>query len=165
MVDLEEQPVASLLLDSAAIQSHQAHVVVELFERNIRLNSNGIGDSQIITDDLNTSRLSQVSPSGPIVLVERILDRDDVVFLGVRNVEIGEFDSGEPFGRVGLRVLEVEIVLSVLVELRRASVNSFNFDEFDSLRRKRRRCDGQVRIRQMRRWIETTHRPILTFPA
>lgn len=85
-----------------------------------------------------------MSPSTPVILVEGVFNRDDVVLLGVRDVEVGKFDSGEPFRGVGVGVLEaemieklglhghvdegrersdlLEIVLSVLVEFRGSDV-------------------------------------------
>lgn len=47
-----------------------------------------------------------MGPSGPVVLVEGVLDRDNVVTLGDVNVDGGELLSGEPLGGVGLGVLE-----------------------------------------------------------
>lgn len=71
-----------------------------------RLNPDRVGDGQIISDNLNTGRLSQVSPGTPVILVEGVFNGDDVVLLGVGNVEVGKFDSGEPFRGVGVGVLE-----------------------------------------------------------
>lgn len=62
--------------------------------------------------------LGEVSPSLPVILVKGVFDRDDGVLLDVTEVEVRELFSGNPLGGVGVRVLEVKIVLSILVELR-----------------------------------------------
>ncbi len=86
LVDLQQQTVTSLLLDGG-------------------LDPQRVGDSQIITDDLNTSRSGVVRPSLPIVLVKGVLDRTDIVFLAVTVVEISELGTGDPFGWIRVGVL------------------------------------------------------------
>jgi hypothetical protein len=66
-----------------------------------------------------------VGPCLPIVLVERILDRNDGVFLHVAQVKVRELNTGDPFAGVRVRVLEVQIVLAVLEELRRGDVEGY----------------------------------------
>lgn len=55
---------------------------------------------------------SEVAPRLPIVLVERILDRDDAVLLDVAEVNFRQLLAGDPLGGVRLGVLEVEVVLA-----------------------------------------------------
>jgi len=98
LVNLEQQAVASFLFDGS-------------------LDTEGIGDSKVVTNDLDATIGSEVGPSLPIVLIEGILDGDYGVLLNVANVEIGELNTGEPLRGVGIGVLEVEIVLAVLIKL------------------------------------------------
>lgn len=69
LVDLEQETVTSFLLDGG-------------------LDSKGVGDSKVVPDDLDVGVGGEVSPSLPVVLVERILDGDDGVLLNVANVEV-----------------------------------------------------------------------------
>jgi hypothetical protein len=48
-----------------------------------------------------------VRPCLPVVLVEGVLDRADVVLLDVAVVEVGELFAGEPLGGVRVGVLTV----------------------------------------------------------
>jgi len=59
LVDLEEETVASLLLNGS-------------------LDPRGVGDSQVITNDLDLGVLGKVSPGLPVILVEGVFDRDNV---------------------------------------------------------------------------------------
>ena len=95
---LEQETVAGLLLDSG-------------------LDTERVGDSQVITDDLNATLASEVSPSFPVILIEGILDGDDGVLGDVAQVEISKLLARDPLGGVGVGVLEVKVVLAVLVEL------------------------------------------------
>ena len=63
-----------------------------------------------------------MSPRLPVVLVERIFNGNNRVFPDEAQVDIGEFLASDPFGGVGVRVLEVQIVLAILVELGRSDV-------------------------------------------
>ena len=63
-------------------------------------------------------------PRLPVVLVEGILNRDDGVLLDVAEVEVRELDTRDPLRGVRVGVLEVEVVLAVLVELRRRDIES-----------------------------------------
>jgi hypothetical protein len=105
LVDLEQETVASLLLDSS-------------------LDTEGVGDSKVVADDLDATFGGEVSPSLPIVLIEGILDGDDGVLLNVAEVEVGELDTSEPLCGVGIGVLEVEVVLAILVELGGGNIES-----------------------------------------
>ena len=98
LVDLEQETVASFLLDSG-------------------LDTEGVCDSKVVADDLDATLLGEVNPSLPIILIEGILDRDDGVLLSVADVEVCELDASEPLRGVGIGVLEVEIVFSIRVEL------------------------------------------------
>jgi hypothetical protein len=64
LVDLQQQSVTRLLLDGG-------------------LDSEGVGNGQVITNDLDLGRLVEVGPSLPVVLGEGVLDGTDVVLLGV----------------------------------------------------------------------------------
>lgn len=75
---LQQKAVGALLLDSG-------------------LDSEWVGDSQIVGDALDFAALEEVGPCLPIVLVERILDENDWVLLDEAHVEVGEFLGGEPF--------------------------------------------------------------------
>ena len=105
LVNLEQETVASLLLDGS-------------------LDTERVGDGQVITDDLDTGVLGEVAPGLPVVLVEGVLNGDNGVVLDVGEVEIGELDTGDPLGWVGVGVLEVEVVLAVLVELGGSDIES-----------------------------------------
>ena len=105
LVDLKQETVASLLLDGS-------------------FDAEGVGDSKIVTDDLDATFFGEVSPSLPIVLVEGILDGDDGILLNVADVEVGELDASEPLRGVRVGVLEVEVVLSILVKLGGGNVES-----------------------------------------
>ena len=70
LVDLEQKTVACLLLDG-------------------RLDTEGVRDCQVITDDRNAC-LTQYRPSFPVILVEGVLNRRDRVLLEVALVNVGE---------------------------------------------------------------------------
>lgn len=91
LVDLEEQGVARLLLDGS-------------------LDSERVGDGQVITDNLDLGRLVEVGPGIPVVLGEGVLDGANVVLLAVAVVQVGELLSGEPLGRVGVGVLNCQLL-------------------------------------------------------
>lgn len=55
---------------------------------------------------LDLGGVGEVAPRLPVVLVERVLDRDDVVLLDELVVELGELLAREPLGRVRVGVLE-----------------------------------------------------------
>lgn len=115
LVDLEEQTVASLLFDGG-------------------LDSEGVGDSQIVTDNLDATVGVEVGPSFPVILIEWIFNGYNGVFLDVAEVEVGEFNTRDPLGWVGVRVLEVKIVFSLLVEFGRRDIQSdFDFTLIASL--------------------------------
>ena len=90
LVDLQEQGVARLLLDGG-------------------LDSLGVGDGQVISDNLDLGGLVEVGPSLPIVLCEWVLDGANVVLLTVAVVKSGELLSGEPLGRVRVGVLKSQL--------------------------------------------------------
>lgn len=105
LVDLKQETVASFFLDSGP-------------------NPKGVGDSEIITDNLDATLGGKVSPSFPVVLVEGILNGDDGVLLNVADVEVGEFDTGKPLRGVRIGILEIEIIFAILVELGRGNIKS-----------------------------------------
>jgi len=90
LVDLQQQSVTGLLLDGS-------------------LDSDRVGNGQVITNDLDLGRLVEVGPSLPIILGEGVLDGTDVVVLAVAVVETGELLTSEPLGRVGVGVLHVRL--------------------------------------------------------
>ena len=69
LVDLEQETVASFLLDSS-------------------LDAEGVCDGKVVADDLDATLRVEVGPSFPVVLIEGILDRDDGVLLNVADVEV-----------------------------------------------------------------------------
>jgi hypothetical protein len=105
LVDLKQETVASFFLNS-------------------NLDTKGVRDGEVVANNLDTTFGGEVSPSLPVILVEGILDGDDGVLLDVAEVEVGKFDTGEPLRRVGIGVLEVEVVLAILVELRGGNIKS-----------------------------------------
>lgn len=119
LVDLEEETVARLLLNGS-------------------LDSQRVGDSQVVTNDSDTAVGGEVRPSLPVVLVEGVLDGRNGVLLDPAEVEVSELLSGDELynnkkfvsdGNLDLilitshthvrvlLVLEVEVVLALLVEL------------------------------------------------
>lgn len=92
LVDLQEKGVAGLELDGL-------------------LDAQRVGDSQVITDNLEVGGLVEVRPGLPVVLSEGVLDGDDGVLGSEGLVEVGKLLVGEPLGGVGVRVLEVKVVL------------------------------------------------------
>jgi len=86
LVDLEEKSVTSLLLDSG-------------------LDSEGVGNGKIVTDNLDLSRGVKSGPRLPVVLVKGVLNGDDVVLLDVSLVDFGELSTGEGLGLVRVGVL------------------------------------------------------------
>lgn len=106
LVDLEEKGVARLELDGL-------------------LDAEGVGDSQVITDNLEVGGLVEVAPGLPVVLSEGVLNGDNGVLGSQLLVQVGELLVGEPLGGVTLGVLEVEVVLLLLdlVELAGGNVH------------------------------------------
>ena len=102
LVDLEQKTVACLLLDG-------------------RLDTEGVRDRQVITDDRNAG-LTQYRPGFPVVLVEWVLNRRDRVLLEVALVDVGELSTRDPLAWVRVGVLEVQVVLALLVEFRAGDV-------------------------------------------
>jgi len=83
---LEEESVASLLLDGG-------------------LDSEGVGNGKIVTDNLDRGRGVERGPRLPVVLVKGVLDGDNVVLLDVSLVDLGELGTGEGLGLVRVGVL------------------------------------------------------------
>lgn len=106
LVDLEQKGVSGLLLNGS-------------------LDSDGVGDGQIITDNLDVGGGDKVRPGGPVVLSEGVLERDNGVLLDELRVVSGKLLTGLPQRLVGIGVLEVKIVLVglLVVELGRSSIN------------------------------------------
>jgi hypothetical protein len=76
---------------------------------NGSLDSLDVGNGQVISDDLGLGVLGKVGPRLPVVLVERVLDRDDRV-LGDHLVVLGgELLAGDPLRRVRVGILEVKV--------------------------------------------------------
>lgn len=106
LVDLQEKGIARLELDGL-------------------LDEGGVGDSQVITNDLEVGGLEEVGPGLPVILSEGVLDRDDRVLGGQGLVKVGELLVGEPLALVRVGVLEVQVVLLLvgLVELAGSNVH------------------------------------------
>lgn len=106
LVDLEEESVARLELDGL-------------------LDAERVGDSQIVTDNLDVLGLGEVAPGLPVVLSEGVLDGDNGVLLAELGVKVGKLLVAEPLAGVALGVLEVKIVLLLLslVELAGSNVH------------------------------------------
>ena len=90
---------------------------VARFFLNGSLDTKRVSDSEIVADDLDATLLGEVNPSLPIILVERVLDRDNGVLLNVADVQVGELFTSKPLRGVGVGILEVKIVFAVLIEL------------------------------------------------
>jgi hypothetical protein len=103
MTNLEQETVASLLLNRC-------------------LDPQRVRDRQIVTNDLNSRLRREVAPRLPVILVKRILNRHHRVLLHESKVDVRELLARDPLGRIRVRVLEIEVVFSVLVELRRRDV-------------------------------------------
>ena len=106
LVDLEEEGVARL-------------------ELNGLLDAQGVGNGQVITDNLEVGGLVEVAPGLPIILSEGVLDGDNGVLGSKLLVQVGELLVGDPLGGVAIGVLEVEVVLLLLglVELAGGNVH------------------------------------------
>ncbi len=63
-----------------------------------------------------------MGPCLPVVLVEWVLDRDNGVLFNAADIEVRGLNTSNPLGRIRIRVLEVKIILSFLVKLRRSNV-------------------------------------------
>ncbi|KAH3667348.1 hypothetical protein OGAPHI_002997 [Ogataea philodendri] len=98
LVDLEQQGVGGLLLDG-------------------NLDSLWIGHGQVVSNNLDLGLGVEVGPSLPVVLGEWVLHRHNWVVLDQLDVQVGQLLTGEPLGRIRVWVLEVQVVLSVVVEL------------------------------------------------
>ena len=95
LVDLEQESVARLELDGL-------------------LDAQRVGDSQVITDDLEVGGLVEVAPGLPVVLSEGVLNADNGVLGSQGLVEVSQLLVGEPLGLVAVGVLEVQVVLLLL---------------------------------------------------
>lgn len=105
LVDLEEKGVASLLLDGG-------------------LDAEGVGDEEVVADNLDLGRLVVGGPGIEVILLEGVLDGADVILLAVRVVKVTKLLTSEVLGGVRVGVLEVKVVLAVLVELGRRNIET-----------------------------------------
>lgn len=105
LVNLEQQGVACLLLDGGS-------------------NALGVGDKQIIADELVVRGGFKQAPVVPVILVESILNRDDGVFLGEGLVQVGQLLTGQVGSGVRVGVLKVKVVFAILVEFRGGAVHA-----------------------------------------
>ena len=103
LVDLEEEGVAGLLLDGHG-------------------DTSGVGDQEIITDDLDllADGLTEEIVGLPVILIEGILDGDDGEVVDELLVELDHLLLGSG---ITAALLELEVVLAVLVELRGSAVH------------------------------------------
>lgn len=99
LVDFQQQSIASLLLDG-------------------HMNSLGVSDQEIVTDDLNVSTdvRSQVVVGLKVVLIERIFNGDDRVLFRVGLVEGSQVFAADNLATVLVLVLEVKVVSAVFSE-------------------------------------------------
>ena len=102
---LEQETIASLLLDSG-------------------LDTEGVGNGQIVANNLDAAVGGEVSPGLPVVLVERIFDGDDGIPLDEVQVQIGELGASDPLLGIRVGVLEVKVVFAILIELGRGNIES-----------------------------------------
>ena len=100
LVNLEEEGVARLELDGL-------------------LDELGVGDGQVVTNNLEVGGLEEVGPGLPVVLSEGVLNADNRVLLSQGLVQLGELLVCKPLALVAVGVLEVKVVLLLigLVEL------------------------------------------------
>ena len=107
LIDLQEKGVAELVVNSL-------------------LNTAGIGDEEIITDnlDLLTKLRSDLLPALKVILLEGILDGDDGVLGNELLVDVKELVLRDHLGAVVVGLLEVEIVELVLEELRSSDIHA-----------------------------------------
>lgn len=96
LVDLEEEGIAGL-------------------ELNGLLDADGVGDGQVITDNLDVLGLVKVAPGLPVILSKGVLNADNGVLLAEVGVHGGKLLVGDPLGGVALGVLEVKVVLLLLL--------------------------------------------------
>jgi len=59
----------------------------------------------------------EVGPCLPVILIEGVLDRNNGILLHIAEVEVGKFGTSDPLARVGVGVLEIQVVFSILEEL------------------------------------------------
>lgn len=62
---------------------------------------------------LDASVASEAGPGGPVILVERIFDGDHRELLDELLVKFGQLGRFQVSGWVGLRVLEVQVILAI----------------------------------------------------
>lgn len=107
LVDLEEEGVSRLLVNGS-------------------LDSDGVGDSQIITDNLDVGGGDKVRPGGPVILSEGILERSNGVLGDELGVVSSKLLTSLPQRLVGVGVLEVKVVLVglLVVELGRCGIDT-----------------------------------------
>lgn len=106
LVDLEQKSVARLQLNGL-------------------LDAEGVGNGQIITDNLEVGGLVEVAPCLPVILSKWVLDADNGVLLSQGLVLVRELLVCDPLGWVAIGVLEVQVVLLgiLLVELAGGNVH------------------------------------------
>jgi hypothetical protein len=106
LVDLKEEGIAGLELNSL-------------------LDADWVGDSQVISYNLEIRCLVEVRPCLPVVLSKGVLDADNWVLLSKLLVLVCKLFVGDPLGWVTFWVLEVQVVLLsiLLVELARGNVH------------------------------------------
>ncbi len=86
LVDLEEQAIAGLLL-------------------NGRLNALRVGHGQVVADQLDRCVGLELGPRGPVVLLERVLDRGDRVLGDHLLVDRSQLIRSDLFRKIKLQLL------------------------------------------------------------
>merc|ERR1719411_991394 len=105
LVNLEQEPVAGLLLDSGR-------------------NSLWVGDQEVVSHDLDLCAGSQLGVPLPVILVKGILNTDNRVVLDETLVHLEQLIRCDPVLLLSLRVLEVQVVLAVFKELAGCDVHA-----------------------------------------
>lgn len=98
MVDLEQETVASLLVDGS-------------------LDAERVGDGQVVADNLDRGVRDEAGPLIPVILIEGVFDGDDGVLLDVAAVEVGKLLASDLVRAFLVGVLEVEVVVLAVVGL------------------------------------------------
>ena len=73
---------------------------------------------------LDISRSSHGGPTFPVILVKGIFNRDDRCIGDELLVQVSQLVRGQPFVGIGVRVLEVQVVLALFVELGGGNVHA-----------------------------------------
>eukprot|EP00045_Choanoeca_perplexa_P018631 m.293218 g.293218 ORF g.293218 m.293218 type:complete len:339 (+) comp19454_c0_seq1:41-1057(+) len=104
LVDLEQQRTAVLAINSL-------------------LNALGVGNGQVIANNLNINTAGQCRPSLPIILVVRVFNGDNGVVSNKALVKVCQLLTGQIILRLAIFTLEIQVVLAILAELRGSAIH------------------------------------------